>query len=433
MSSARKQRSYTRATLWLTVATSAFSGSVLLIIGIVASSYLERAFDIPPTVVHLAVAVGLLPFVISMAMDIYRISILPSVMSSTGLELDVRGSAAPGPTPSNPTALLDFEQRMVHAARPFAWARAIADVILGIMLVALTAAGLHRLGPLDSSNRAPYLFAAIFVLVVVGGTVSDIYRTWALFSIPLDQKINVVVKPVEQLLLVISLSLIAAFSSLFIMAGSAPLTIMAVLVGVVASAMVIQSYRQTVSHTIVNPIAVDPITVGPYEMVAISVAGVTMSGGGLLQKVGFGRQVAQQFFTPESGRKLNPWGQNAFLVSDSRLYFIFVPIALGDQARDNMSELESLFGGKRIRAKLDEMLQSMTLQQIYESNPINFALNLSDVIRVDVLKRTGTRQFIAFVDRNGDNMRAVVDESPELEEFEALLQRASIKRGAVPA
>ncbi|MEO8880793.1 MAG: hypothetical protein ABI446_10385, partial [Gemmatimonadaceae bacterium] len=172
------------------------------------------------------------------------------------------------------------------------------------------------------------------------------------------------------------------------------------------------------------------ITIDAGETITLSIAGVTIAAGGLLQKVGFGRKVPQQFFTPESGRKLNPWGQNAFLVSETRVYFIFVPIALGDQAMDKMSMIESLLGGKHIRAKLDDMLRTMTLRQIYESNPINFALNLSDISRVDVLKRTGTRQDIAFVDGKGDRIRAIVDESPDLEEFEAFAQRGGIGRSA---
>ncbi|MEO6211633.1 MAG: hypothetical protein ABIQ10_16110 [Gemmatimonadaceae bacterium] len=430
---ARKRRSYTRAALWWTVTTNAFSGAVLLILGIAGSSYLIRTFDLSPTIAHLAVALVFLPFAVTMAMDLYRISMLPSVVGSTGLELDALGSAASGPLPANPSALLEFEQRMVDITRPFAWARAIADVILGVMLVALTVVLLRHLGRLDSSTTVPYLFGAMFVLVVVGGTVSDVYRTWALFSIPLDQKTNVVVKPVEQLLLVTWLGLIAAFDALFIMSRSPQLILLAVVVGVIGAAMTIQSYRQTVSRAIVNPIDVAPITIDAGETITLSIAGVTIAAGGLLQKVGFGRRVPQQFFTPESGRKLNPWGQNAFLVSETRVYFIFVPIALGDQALDNMSMIESLLGGKHIRAKLDDMLRTMTLRQIYESNPINFALNLSDISRVDVLKRTGTRQDIAFVDGNGDRIRAIVDESPDLEEFEAFAQRGGIGRSAVDA
>lgn len=431
--SARKRRTFTRAALWGTVTTNAFTGAVLLILGIVGSSYLIRTFDLSPTLVHLGVAVASLPFVVAMAMDLYRISMLSSVMDSTGLELDAFGAAVSGPLPANPTALLEFEQRMVDMTRPFAWARAIADVILGVVLVALTVALLRHLGPLNSSTTVPYLFGAMFVLVVIGGTVSDVYRTWALFSIPLDQKTNVVVKPVEQLLLVTWLSLIVAFDSLFIMSRTPQLIVLAVVVGLIGAAMMIQNYRQTVSRAIVNPIDVAPITIDAGETITLSIAGVTIAAGGLLQKDGFGRRVPQQFFTPESGRKLNPWGQNAFLVSETRVYFIFVPIALGDQAEDTMSVLESLFGGKQIRAKLNDMLQTMTLRQIYESHPINFALNLSDISRIDVLKRTGTRQNLAFVDRNGDKIRAIVDESPDLEEFEAFAQRGGIGQSAVGA
>jgi hypothetical protein len=430
---AQKRRQYTRAALWATVTTNAIQGAVLLIIGITGSSYLVRTLGCSPTLVHIAVAVVFLAFVISMVRDLYLMSKLSSAIGSVGLKLDDLGSAASGPMPANSTAILEFERRMVDMARPFAWARAIADVILGVMLVALTVAALRHLGPLDTSTRVPYIFGAMFVLGVVGGTVSDIYRTWAVFSIPLDQKTNIVVKPVEQLLLATWLAFIAAFDSLFIISGSPQLIAVAVVAGVIGAALMIQRYRQTVSRAIVNPIDVAPITIDAGEKITISVAGLSIVAGGILQKVGFGRRLPQQSFSSASGRMLNPWAQNALLVSETRLYFIFVPIGLGDQAPGGMSVIESLLGGKHIRAKLDEMLRTMTLRQIYESDPINFALNLSDVSRVDVVQRTSTRQIIAFVDRNGGKIRAFVDVSPDLDEFEAFAQRTGIGRSAVGA
>jgi hypothetical protein len=418
-----RARTYTRAALWSAATAKVLSGVVWLIIGVAASPYLIRTFHLSPTLVHGATAVVFLLFLIAMATELYRISRLSSAIASSGLSLDVLGSAASGPMPANPTAILEFEKRMVDMARPFAWARTIGDVILGAICVALTVVALRHVGPLDRSTMVPYLFAAMFVLIIFGGVVSDIYRSWAVFSIPLDKKTNVVVKPVEQLLLVTWLAVIAAFAALFVASGSPQIIVTAVVIGLIVAALTIQNYRQTVSHTIVNPIDVAPITIDSSETIAIAIAGLTLAAGGLLQKVAFGRRPAQQSYRPQSGRVLNPWAQNALLVSETRLYFIFVPIGLGDQGPEGLSMMESLLGGKQIRVKLDEMLRTMTLKQIYESDPINFALDLSDVGRFDIVQRTDTRQVVAFVDRNGGKIRAFVDVSPELAEFEALMQR----------
>jgi hypothetical protein len=299
---------------------------------------------------------------------------------------------------------------------------------LSITVVALIVIGLRRAGPLDATTKILYLAAGIAALIVFGSIVSDIYTTWAQFSVSLSEKKNVVVKPVELLLLVTWLALIALFADIFVTSADSPQVLIgSALFFVVVAALLISSYRQTVSRTIVNPIDVAPITIDPGETIAISIGGVTLMGGGLLQKVGFGRQLSQQYYTPASGRKLNPWGQNALLVSETRLYFIFVPIGLGDQESSGAAALESVFSGSQIRAKLDDMLASMSLQQIYESNPINFALELTDVRRVDVLKRAGTREYIAFVDKNGDKIRALFDISPGFDEFEALMQRTLTK------
>ena len=426
MINAQQRRRYTRAALWSTVTSDVLGGVVFLVVGLAGSSYLVRTLGFPPTVVHVAVAVLLLQSLVSTTRDLYLLSKLRSEIAGSGLELDMLGSTEPGSTPANPTAILDFERRMIGMARPFAWARAVVDVILAVMIMALIVIAWRHVGLLDASTRVLYIIGVLLMLAVIGGTVSDVYRTWAMYWVPLAQKWNVVVKPVELLLLVIWLSFLAVFDSIFVLSGEPQQMAMALLPGAVGAWILISNYRQTVSRAIVNPIDVAPITIDAGEKIAISVAGLTMVGTGILNKVGFGRRLPQQsVLSPASGRMLNSWAQNAFLVSETRVYFIFVPIGLGDQAPEQMSMIESLLGGSHGRAKLDEMLRTMTLRQIYESDPINFAINLSDVGRVEIT-RTKIRQVIAFVDRNGDKIRAFIEPSPQLEEFEAFAQRTGI-------
>ena len=163
----------------------------------------------------------------------------------------------------------------------------IVGAILGVVFVALAVFALRHFGPPNRSNLVVYLFGLMFVLIVVGSTVSHVYSTWARFSIPLSEKKNVVVKPVELLLLVIWLGFIAVFASIFASSGSPPLIATAAVVILIVATMMIKSYRATVSHTIVNPIDVAPIMIDDGETVAVSVAGLTMMGAGILQKVGF--------------------------------------------------------------------------------------------------------------------------------------------------
>ncbi|HEV7704338.1 MAG TPA: hypothetical protein VGO46_08595, partial [Gemmatimonadaceae bacterium] len=212
-------RTYTRAALAMSAITSAIQGCIVLFAAFAGASFIKRTLDLSPTFVHAAAAAVFIAFVISAARDLYLSSRISSELSKLGPSLDVAGSAATSPRPANPNAILEFEQRMVDMERPFAWARAIGGVILGVTFVALTVFALRHFGPPDSSNLVVYLFGLMFVLVVLGSTVSDVYTTWARYSIPLSEKRNVVVKPVELLLLVIWLSCFAAFASLFASSG----------------------------------------------------------------------------------------------------------------------------------------------------------------------------------------------------------------------
>jgi hypothetical protein len=425
-------RKYTRVALWWEVITNALLAVALLILGTGASSYLARTLGFPPALVLIAAVVLFLRFVVSAARDIYLISKLPSAVAGSGLQLADFGLDASGPAPANPTALLEFEQRMIDMTRPFEWARAITSAILGVLVVVLIFVAMQRVGLPDQSTTVLYLVAALFTLIVVGFTISDLYRTWAIFSIPLSQKKNVVVKPVELIQLIMWLGVIALFAALFVSTGSPQLVASGLGFGGIASWMLISNYRNLVSRPIVNPIDVAPITIDAGETIDISMAGVTMAGAGILQKVGFGRRLPQQTQSSQSGRMLNTWGQNALLVGETRLYFIFVPIGLGDQAPEQVSMMESMLGGKQIRAKLDEMLGTMTLRQIYESDPINFAINLSDVGRLEV-KRSSRKHLVAFVDKQGAKISAFIDASPDFDRFEALAHRIGIAPSAVSA
>lgn len=281
--------------------------------------------------------------------------------------------------------------------------------------------------------RYALIFIALVILGGIGSIVQDIYRTWATFSVPLDQKVNVVVKPVEKFNLILNLALLAVlavFAAFFVSAGSPMLGASTALIVLVGGAAMIRQYRKTVSRPITNPIDVVPVKVDPAEKIELSVAGIGRTGS-FLDK-GFSQRMS--YWTPESGRRLDPTAQNALLASNKRLYFIFVPMGLSDQTLlgERLQGIELSFGAKYIQAQLDEMLQTMSLEQIYKSHPINFALNLSDVSRIEV-KKIGmiNSQNISFFDQNGQKLSIFVRNRPDLDKLGAFFQRTGIPSSPV--
>jgi hypothetical protein len=288
-------------------------------------------------------------------------------------------------------------------------------ILLGLIAMAL------RYTSRQPGMPMPYLYimAAMFTLVAIGSTASKLYRTWAAVSVPLDRREAVVVKPVERILLVTHLGFIAGMVAFFTLTRSPAIIGLMMVFGGVVAAFRIQSYRQTVTRVPVNPIDIAPMTVGANEAVTISIAGITLGVRGVRGKAGFHRWTPQQSYVPASGRRLDPWAQNAMLVSDAHIFFIFVPIGRGDQEMIGTASFESLYAGNYIRAKLDEMLRTMRLEEIYRSHPINFAIALADVAHVDVEHGAQRWCTITFVDGDGGTLSAIAGNSPDVARFEA--------------
>jgi hypothetical protein len=315
--------------------------------------------------------------------------------------------------------------------QPIAWRSAILSSVGTLITSGLIIAGLvYAVRQLGLPLKFALMLSVLVLLVGIGRIVDSIYRTWAVFSAPLEQQKNVVVKIPEKIMLALNLALLAIFTTLLASAGASLPLATAALIALGGGAFVIHRYRSTVARSISNPIDIAPIAVDPAEKIELSVAGI-MRIGSILDK-GFNQKFL--YWVPTSGRRLNPTAQNALLATDKRLYFIFVPIGLSDQTVANTGALEFALGAKYIQAKLQEMLHTMSLDQIYQSNPINFALNFSDVGRVEV-KKTGflNRRSVRFYDMSGGKLTITVRNEADLDNLEQFLRRGRIAVSVVAA
>ena len=95
------------------------------------------------------------------------------------------------------------------------------------------------------------------------------------------------------------------------------------------------------------------------------------------------------------GRIKNP--ENAIIATDKHILFLYIPLAGADKifCTDIMNYA---IGEDNIKKKLNGMLSSMTLKEIYESYPGNFGFELADI---DEVKFNDFLRWITFSVKDG--------------------------------
>jgi len=336
----------------------------------------------------------------------------------------------------DPDKILNLEQSVYKVARPLSWIGVGTDIFLSLIVVSFFAGMLLFV----LKDAIPAKFAmpvlALVILLVMGGIIRSIYQAWA-FSQDPTAKTNVVLKPAEIVSYITSgAALLIVFGGfLFALVHSAVETpgfflsrdffVFAFALLILAGIGVLAglNYKCTVTDPITNPHEVANVSVDAGEKIQFSIAGITRVG--TFRDRGFNQKFL--FFTPQSGRRMNPNAQNALIASSTRVYFIFVPVSLSDQTTTNAEALEWSFGQKYIQAKLDEMIKSMSLSDIYESNPINFAINFYEIGHM-LVKETGfiNRQSIKFFDRGNQTLQIVVRNKSDLDKAVEFFSQAGL-------
>jgi len=76
-----------------------------------------------------------------------------------------------------------------------------------------------------------------------------------------------------------------------------------------------------------------------------------------------------------------PHPENALLLTDQHLLFIFVPLLGADKViqNQNIGQFDWMAASADIQNKLDQMLSSMSIEQIYQSYPKNFGIALDNL------------------------------------------------------
>ncbi len=332
--------------------------------------------------------------------------------------------------------ILNLEKRVYRVERPLVWFGLIGSFSVAIFVILISTVVLFvssKYGILAKISVPIFIY---LIFLILGRLIVKIYQART-FSQDPTVKMNVVSKPIEILQYVITGSVVLVMFvtfayaigqqvvktpdflltrdffiltfGLFLLAGTGFLFWF--------------SYSRTVRNPIINPSEIAAASVDPDEKIMLSIAGIARIGS--FRDRGFNQNFL--FFTPQSGRRMNPTAQNALLASKKRVYFIFVPMSLSDQTITNTKSLEWAFAQKYIQAKLDEMLKSMSLKEIYDSNPINFAINFPDIKNI-IIKRTGffNSQDIRFFDRYDRKLEIAVRNRPDLDKAKVFFRQAGL-------
>lgn len=278
-------------------------------------------------------------------------------------------------TPNSPQRVQE-----IYAARSrWMWRRTIFRSIFGLCVAGVAVPLLlHTVDRFGAPPRFIWPIAATFALCAVSSITSGLYSTWAQ-TLPMDFERDVFVWPVEIGLTILAAVTIAVFASVFFLnvdhLGFLAFTAAVTAIG---GGGILWNHVKVMFDR-GYPTAVAPCWIGADERIAAAAAGIVWDGR-FRDRV---HDMSNRSLMPWSGRRLSRAAQNALLVTDARLYFVYVPLPLGNRAGDARTIVFS-FGSQLVRAKLDDMLRRMSLPQIYASSPLNFALDRSDIKRIKV-------------------------------------------------
>jgi hypothetical protein len=88
--------------------------------------------------------------------------------------------------------------------------------------------------------------------------------------------------------------------------------------------------------------------------------------------------------------------ENAMVITDRRILFITVPLPGADKivAGTSIPSLQWLIAKKDIEDKLEEMISSMSLEDIFQTNPRNFSINLNEIKKVQIGRHSQALKFV---------------------------------------
>jgi hypothetical protein len=155
-------------------------------------------------------------------------------------------------------------------------------------------------------------------------------------------------------------------------------------VGVIGIAIVIFVYvlmvlidrdiiKANYSKTLAKPAKSNPyISLDSNEQIKSHISGVNKTGSEIVSP--FKRFGVTTTDNPE----------NAIIITNKRLDFIYVPLAGANQNINgfNINAVDSLLAQPDIEKELTSMLNTMTLLEILNSSPYNFSINFTDIIKV---------------------------------------------------
>lgn len=308
--------------------------------------------------------------------------------------------------PIDPDKMLNLEKKYTAITKPLTftfWLIEIFKAVVGSLIVVGMLGWAYQ-------NGMPLIWALLFggltLVLALSVVVESGYKRWVAYKSVEGNREIVISKWQEWFSLITGLLFLFGFALIFLLSGYLPFILVVIPMVVLTAWLMIRSFKKTVLQKIVNPIDISPLAISSEEKPEMVIGGTLRVGSWWpFEPVGFNQ--IRFFPTPQSGVRKNPWAQNSIIGTDKRVYFIFVPAGLSDSTAFNVGSLEFTLGKKQIEDKLEEMLKTMSLQDIYVSNPVNFGINLSDISKLEFKKRKGFDQ-LSFFDKHNKPLRYVI-------------------------
>lgn len=134
----------------------------------------------------------------------------------------------------------------------------------------------------------------------------------------------------------------------------------------------------------------EKINLTPEEKVVTTVAGI-------IGTFAIGAPLIRSKSLLGVGEILHP--ENSIVVTERHVLFIYVPLSGGDKIVSDVDIglFDWLLAKKDAESKLNEMLSSMSLEQIYQGHPKNFGISLDNIAKI---KFSNWRRNVTFITKD---------------------------------
>ncbi len=143
---------------------------------------------------------------------------------------------------------------------------------------------------------------------------------------------------------------------------------------------------------------------------------------GIMRTMGSGTHSARGYEFLGAGKVIT--SENAMIFTDKRILFITAPVPGAETMVSGVDipMWEWLLDKNGIESEVEEMVNSMTIEEIAASNPKNFWINYDEIARVKFGKHS---QNIKIIKKDGKKLKYAIRDKDDFEKVKSLLSQYS--------